>query len=155
MSFDLIYARPGQTPDAWERELNSAIDLAADHLSLYQLTIEDGKLTGVAADGTASPYGAYMCPKGRASLAFHNGAENRLLNSLRRGDMALQLRHVDMGQHVDSVSRSCSFVGWAMLLGSFDIRSVDAPGGPDAEAEERMSFTMVPVGLTMKVVERG
>ena len=42
MSFDLIYARPGQTPDAWENELNRAIDLAADHLSLYQLTIEEG-----------------------------------------------------------------------------------------------------------------
>ncbi|WP_425462555.1 radical SAM family heme chaperone HemW [Martelella lutilitoris] len=42
MSFDLIYARPGQTAEDWERELNQAIDLAADHLSLYQLTIEEG-----------------------------------------------------------------------------------------------------------------
>lgn len=40
ISFDLIYARPGQTIDEWEDELNEAIDLAADHLSLYQLTIE-------------------------------------------------------------------------------------------------------------------
>ncbi len=39
-SFDLIYARPGQTPDAWEAELAAAIDRAAEHLSLYQLTIE-------------------------------------------------------------------------------------------------------------------
>jgi putative oxygen-independent coproporphyrinogen III oxidase len=42
MSFDLIYARPDQRPEDWEKELNRAIDLAADHLSLYQLTIEDG-----------------------------------------------------------------------------------------------------------------
>ncbi len=42
MSFDLIYARPNQTPQFWEKELNRAIDLAADHLSLYQLTIEEG-----------------------------------------------------------------------------------------------------------------
>jgi oxygen-independent coproporphyrinogen-3 oxidase len=42
LSFDLIYARPGQTIPAWEAELAEAIDLAADHLSLYQLTIEDG-----------------------------------------------------------------------------------------------------------------
>ncbi len=42
MSFDLIYARPNQTVEAWERELSEAIDLAADHLSLYQLTIEEG-----------------------------------------------------------------------------------------------------------------
>lgn len=40
MSFDLIYARPNQTPDGWANELNEAIDLAVDHLSLYQLTIE-------------------------------------------------------------------------------------------------------------------
>ncbi|MBZ0161979.1 MAG: radical SAM family heme chaperone HemW [Notoacmeibacter sp.] len=42
LSFDMIYARPGQTPDAWERELERAIGHAADHLSLYQLTIEEG-----------------------------------------------------------------------------------------------------------------
>jgi len=42
LSFDLIYARPGQTIDAWKQELAQAIDLAADHLSLYQLTIEEG-----------------------------------------------------------------------------------------------------------------
>ncbi|MGZ5896214.1 MAG: radical SAM family heme chaperone HemW [Xanthobacteraceae bacterium] len=41
-SFDLIYARPGQTPDAWRTELTRAISEAAEHLSLYQLTIEDG-----------------------------------------------------------------------------------------------------------------
>ncbi|MGS1095592.1 radical SAM family heme chaperone HemW [Aquamicrobium terrae] len=42
LSFDLIYARPSQTPEAWEAELNEAIGHAADHLSLYQLTIEEG-----------------------------------------------------------------------------------------------------------------
>lgn len=42
LSFDLIYARPQQTLGAWEQELRQAIDLAADHLSLYQLTIEEG-----------------------------------------------------------------------------------------------------------------
>ncbi len=42
LSFDLIYARPRQTLDAWEAELNEAIGYAADHLSLYQLTIEEG-----------------------------------------------------------------------------------------------------------------
>ncbi len=42
MSFDLIYARPNQSPAAWEAELRSAIAMAADHLSLYQLTIEPG-----------------------------------------------------------------------------------------------------------------
>jgi putative oxygen-independent coproporphyrinogen III oxidase len=41
-SFDLIYARPGQTPQAWRGELERAIAEAAEHLSLYQLTIESG-----------------------------------------------------------------------------------------------------------------
>ena len=39
-SFDLIYARPRQTPQQWEAELKRAIAEAAEHLSLYQLTIE-------------------------------------------------------------------------------------------------------------------
>ncbi|MGN6412162.1 MAG: radical SAM family heme chaperone HemW [Nitrobacter sp.] len=41
-SFDLIYARPDQTPDMWAEELQRAISEAAEHLSLYQLTIEEG-----------------------------------------------------------------------------------------------------------------
>ena len=41
-SFDLIYARPGQTTEAWLAELEQALALAGDHLSLYQLTIERG-----------------------------------------------------------------------------------------------------------------
>ncbi len=41
-SFDLIYTRPGQTVEAWSRELRQALALGADHLSLYQLTIEEG-----------------------------------------------------------------------------------------------------------------
>jgi len=41
-SFDLIYARPDQSPQAWTNELKLAIAEAAEHLSLYQLTIEEG-----------------------------------------------------------------------------------------------------------------
>src|SRR5690242_20420419 len=41
-SFDLIYARPDQTPAMWADELKLAISEAAEHLSLYQLTIEEG-----------------------------------------------------------------------------------------------------------------
>lgn len=42
ISFDLIYARPGQSVAHWEDELGTALGFAADHLSLYQLTIEPG-----------------------------------------------------------------------------------------------------------------
>lgn len=41
-SFDLIYARPGQTSEAWAEELAEALLMAGDHLSVYQLTIEPG-----------------------------------------------------------------------------------------------------------------
>ncbi|MBP2275444.1 MULTISPECIES: radical SAM family heme chaperone HemW [Sphingomonas] len=42
VSFDLIYARPGQTLAAWEAELARALAFGTEHLSLYQLTIEPG-----------------------------------------------------------------------------------------------------------------
>jgi putative oxygen-independent coproporphyrinogen III oxidase len=45
-SFDLICARPGQTLAAWEQELDEALSLAGEHLSLYQLTIEAGTAFG-------------------------------------------------------------------------------------------------------------
>lgn len=40
VSFDLIYARQNQTPKEWRAELNDALAMSVDHLSLYQLTIE-------------------------------------------------------------------------------------------------------------------
>lgn len=46
VSFDLIYARQSQTPGAWRSELTEALAMAADHLSLYQLTIEPGTAFG-------------------------------------------------------------------------------------------------------------
>ncbi|MBC7164169.1 MAG: coproporphyrinogen III oxidase [Roseovarius sp.] len=45
-SFDLIYARQDQTLADWREELRRALDLAVDHLSLYQLTIESGTAFG-------------------------------------------------------------------------------------------------------------
>ena len=48
VSLDLIYARPGQTPWAWAAELETATVLGAEHISPYQLTIEDGTAFGRA-----------------------------------------------------------------------------------------------------------
>ena len=42
VSFDLIYARPEQSVEAWQKELMEAVQYAKGHLSLYQLTIEQG-----------------------------------------------------------------------------------------------------------------
>jgi putative oxygen-independent coproporphyrinogen III oxidase len=54
-SFDLIYARPGQTASMWADELERAIAEAAEHLSLYQLTIEEGTpFFGLHASGKLS-----------------------------------------------------------------------------------------------------
>ncbi len=46
VSFDLIYARQGQSLADWDAELRSALSMAVDHLSLYQLTIEQGTAFG-------------------------------------------------------------------------------------------------------------
>ncbi len=46
VSFDLIYARQGQSLEEWRAELAEALAMAVDHLSLYQLTIEDGTAFG-------------------------------------------------------------------------------------------------------------
>ncbi|WP_171132670.1 MULTISPECIES: radical SAM family heme chaperone HemW [unclassified Ruegeria] len=64
VSFDLIYARQHQTLDAWRAELTEALSMAVDHLSLYQLTIEQGtafgdryalgKLRGLPEDDSAA-----------------------------------------------------------------------------------------------------
>ncbi|KQN00358.1 radical SAM family heme chaperone HemW [Sphingomonas sp. Leaf25] len=52
VSFDLIYARPGQSLSAWEAELARALSFGTEHLSLYQLTIEPGtRFATLAAKG--------------------------------------------------------------------------------------------------------
>jgi putative oxygen-independent coproporphyrinogen III oxidase len=69
-SFDLIYARPGQTPQMWRAELECAIAAAAEHLSLYQLTIE--------AD---TPFAALHAA---GKLAVPDGDQARILYDLTR-----------------------------------------------------------------------
>ena len=65
-SFDLIYTRPGQELAAWRAELRTALALAADHLSLYQLTIEPG--TAFAARHAR---GEIVLPDGDAAAALY------------------------------------------------------------------------------------
>lgn len=49
-----------------------------------EIDLEDGVMTRVRPDGSASPYGAYLCPKGLSAIELHNGAEDRLVESLAR-----------------------------------------------------------------------
>lgn len=66
-SFDLIYARPEQTPEAWAAELKDALSLAPHHLSLYQLTIEpDTAFDKLASDGKL------VVPKSDAARALYD-----------------------------------------------------------------------------------
>ena len=65
-SFDLIYARSHQTIEAWRAELGQALELAGQHLSLYQLTIEQG--TPFAA---LHARGKLVVPDGDAASAFY------------------------------------------------------------------------------------
>ena len=56
VSFDLIYALPGQSADAWQAELARALGFGTGHLSLYQLTIEPGtRFAAMAARGELLP----------------------------------------------------------------------------------------------------
>ncbi|WP_293854489.1 radical SAM family heme chaperone HemW [uncultured Alsobacter sp.] len=66
-SFDLIYARPHQTPAAWAAELEEAIARAAEHLSLYQLTIEPGTVFERLRDA-----GKLDMPKADAARALYD-----------------------------------------------------------------------------------
>jgi putative oxygen-independent coproporphyrinogen III oxidase len=72
-SFDLIYARPGQTVAAWRRELDEALDLAGEHLSLYQLTIEPG-----TAFATLARRGELVPPEEEQGAALFEATQDRL-----------------------------------------------------------------------------
>jgi len=72
-SFDLIYTRPGQSLAAWRRELDEALALAGEHLSLYQLTIEPG-----TAFATAERLGDIVLPEEEIAVALFEMTQDRL-----------------------------------------------------------------------------
>ncbi len=95
VSFDLIYARQDQSLDDWRAELTEALSMAIDHLSLYQLTIEEGtafgdryrhgKLRGLPDDdlsadmyaATQDICGSFGMPAYEVSNHARPGAESR------------------------------------------------------------------------------
>jgi len=70
VSFDLIYARPGQSESSWRTELRRALALAADHLSLYQLTVEPG-----TQFATLHARGAFALPEGDDAARLYEATE--------------------------------------------------------------------------------
>ncbi len=73
LSIDMIYARPGQTPGVWAGELRAAIDLGAEHVSPYQLTIEAG-----AAFGRAVRRGLFTPPDADAGAELFDTTQRVL-----------------------------------------------------------------------------
>jgi putative oxygen-independent coproporphyrinogen III oxidase len=67
LSVDLIYALPGQTPDAWREQLAAVVDLGAEHVSPYQLTIEAG-----TAFDRAVRRGTFTPPDDEAGSALYD-----------------------------------------------------------------------------------
>lgn len=72
VSFDLIYARPGQSLAAWEGELAAALAFGTDHLSLYQLTIEAG-----TRFATLAAHGDLTIPDGDAAADLFDATQAR------------------------------------------------------------------------------
>jgi putative oxygen-independent coproporphyrinogen III oxidase len=72
-SFDLIYARSGQSVAQWRHELDEALGLAGDHLSLYQLTIEPG-----TAFATLARRGDLVPPDEDSAAALYEATQERL-----------------------------------------------------------------------------
>ena len=70
-SFDLIYARPDQSPEAWARELKEALAFGTEHLSLYQLTIEAG-----TAYATLARQGKLVVPDEDAAAELYDVTES-------------------------------------------------------------------------------
>lgn len=75
-SFDLIYARPGQTVAAWRAELSAALARAVGHLSLYQLTIEPG-----TAFHTSYARGGFILPDDDLAAALFEETQAMLADA--------------------------------------------------------------------------
>ena len=73
LSVDMIYARPGQTVAAWRVELAEAVALGPEHVSPYQLTIEQG-----TAFGRAVERGAWRPPDGDAAADLYDATQDLL-----------------------------------------------------------------------------
>ncbi|MDB5690619.1 MAG: oxygen-independent coproporphyrinogen oxidase [Sphingomonas bacterium] len=91
VSFDLIYALPGQTAAAWQAELGRALSFGTGHLSLYQLTIEPGtRFATLAARGEIVPadpdHAADLFDHTRAATAAAGIPAYEISNHARPGE---------------------------------------------------------------------
>ena len=97
VSFDLIYALPGQSAAQWERQLGEALAFGTDHLSLYQLTIEpgtrfetlvrQGKFMPADADHAADLYDITQCLAGAAGLPAYETSNHARIGQESRHNL--------------------------------------------------------------------
>jgi putative oxygen-independent coproporphyrinogen III oxidase len=90
LNLDLIFAVPGQTPDEWEADLRTAVDLAPDHISAYGLTYEEGTaFHAQRRSGALTPLPeeaeVAMFTRTRAVLGAHGYAPYEISNFARPG----------------------------------------------------------------------
>jgi len=82
------------------------------------LTVEHDRIIAVSGDASASPYGGYLCVKGRASVDFHNDAQGRLLHSVKR-DASGAFNRLPAAQALDEIAAQL-----AALIAAHGPRSV-------------------------------
>lgn len=105
VSLDLIYALPGQTPDAWDKELRRAVALGVEHISPYQLTIEHSTAFGRAVRrGVWSPpdqdLGEALYDRTRTTLETL-GFEAYEVSNHARGAAARSAHNISVWEGVD------------------------------------------------------
>ncbi|HEX2889253.1 radical SAM family heme chaperone HemW [Vineibacter terrae] len=128
-SFDLIYARPGQTVDAWRAELDQALGFVGDHLSVYQLTIERG--TRFWQDHAR---GLFTLPDEDTQAALFEATQARLADSyLPAYEISNHARTGGACRHNLAYWRYEDYVG----IGPGAHGRVPSPGDGDASARKR------------------
>ncbi|SDD46761.1 oxygen-independent coproporphyrinogen-3 oxidase [Paracoccus isoporae] len=150
VSFDLIYARQDQDRAAWRRELEEALSMAVDHLSLYQLTIEPGtvfgarhargQLKGLPHDDLAADMyletNEFLASRGMPAYEISNhaaaGCESRHnLIYWRQGDWAA----VGPGAHGRITLPAARMATVAEMMPDRWLEMVEGGGSGDVEAE--------------------
>ena len=107
VSFDLIYALPGDTEESWSAALDRALSLGTGHLSLYQLTIEPGtRFASLYKSGKLEP----LDPERSASL-YELTAERTAEAGLAAYEISNHARHGEESRHNLSYWRYGDYAG--------------------------------------------
>jgi len=107
VSFDLIYALPGDSESGWARTLDRALSLGTSHLSLYQLTIEPGtRFAALHAAGTFEPLDA-----DRAAAFYELTAERTAAAGMPAYEISNHARPGEESRHNLTYWRYCDYAG--------------------------------------------